>query len=906
MSTAMICNGEGRREDVRKAPLFGLDYVIVSESQVTLEVFFLGKLPKTIAPANVQISGGRRIRNVRVTGVQPHRQEDPTLDEYMEVTVDHAGDFSDYTLSMVALDEKGNPTTKPMAGFDVRYASAEFNFKVNCPTDLDCKDQSTCVPAVREQPEISYLAKDYASFKQLILDRMGVTVPQWREAHTADIGVMLVELLAYVGDSLSYYQDAVATEAYLGTARQRISVRRHARLVDYLMHEGCNARALLTLWTDEDQLLDPEGIFFTTALDLPGGESAERHVFQAAELLRVKAGTYEVFEPVKKNDRQKIQIYAAQRSMDFYTWGDDECCLPVGATNATLAGAGLHLRVGDVLIFEEVMGPQTGDPADADPAHRQAVRLTKVTETVDHLYGSLEDGGGDVPHPAVTAGEGASQSGVAIVEIEWCAEDALTFSLCVSARMPAPDCTVRAGISVARGNVVLVDHGERTVETICTVGTKSTTERCGCECEAPEVVITAETVTPQLSQTPLTHAQPWTDCGCAQTMLVQDPAQATPCITISSSTDGGSVDWTPVADLLESHAEQRNFVVETDNAGIAHLRFGDGQMGAMPAAGAVLNAVYRIGNGTAGNVGAETISCMVFRAVNEGGGIVVPRNPMAARGGTAPETIETVKQFAPTAFRSRLERAITADDYGVLAADNARRLGERVRLTQSRVDGLSAPLPREAQEEEAGEELPSLTGLCTAPFRRLQGARAKLRWTGSWNEVAVAVDPLGTEEIEQELLDEVLVYLDSYRRIGHDVSVKTPSYVGLDVGLSVCVMPDYLRAHVERALLDVLSNRTLADGSLGIFHPDNVSFGDGVYASRIVGAAQAVEGVQNCTLIRLKRYVVGEAPPRGAVAAGDLPPGGRLALGSFEIARLDDDPSYPEYGRLTLLMGGGR
>ena len=53
----------------------------------------------------------------------------------------------------------------------------------------------------------------------------------------------LVELLAYSADQLSYYQDAVATEAYLGTARRRASVRRHARLVDYAMHDGANARA---------------------------------------------------------------------------------------------------------------------------------------------------------------------------------------------------------------------------------------------------------------------------------------------------------------------------------------------------------------------------------------------------------------------------------------------------------------------------------------------------------------------------------------------------------------------------------------------------------------------------------------------------------------------------------------
>ena len=68
-------------------------------------------------------------------------------------------------------------------------------------------------------------------------------MPDWQERHVPDLGVTLVELLAYVGDYLSYYQDAVGTEAYLGTARQRISVRRHARLVDYQLHEGCNARA---------------------------------------------------------------------------------------------------------------------------------------------------------------------------------------------------------------------------------------------------------------------------------------------------------------------------------------------------------------------------------------------------------------------------------------------------------------------------------------------------------------------------------------------------------------------------------------------------------------------------------------------------------------------------------------
>ena len=91
-------------------------------------------------------------------------------------------------------------------------------------------------------PEIDYLAKDFASFRQLMLDQISLLVPDWQERHPADLGDVLVEILAYAADYLSYYQDGVATEAYLGTARLRRSVRRHARLLDYDLHNGCNAR----------------------------------------------------------------------------------------------------------------------------------------------------------------------------------------------------------------------------------------------------------------------------------------------------------------------------------------------------------------------------------------------------------------------------------------------------------------------------------------------------------------------------------------------------------------------------------------------------------------------------------------------------------------------------------------
>ena len=50
------------------------------------------------------------------------------------------------------------------------------------------------------EPEIDYLAKDYASFRRLMLDRMAVLMPQWQERNPADLGDDVSRTLAYVGD----------------------------------------------------------------------------------------------------------------------------------------------------------------------------------------------------------------------------------------------------------------------------------------------------------------------------------------------------------------------------------------------------------------------------------------------------------------------------------------------------------------------------------------------------------------------------------------------------------------------------------------------------------------------------------------------------------------------------------
>jgi len=889
---AESCGLDQRREAVRQSPLLGVDYVEVSPLQTSLEVFFLGRAPKTLNPANIVITGGAA---VSITSLRVKRERDLTLDDWMEITLDHPGDASIYTLSLVQTDDSGAQTDMPLAGCDPIYASARFSFKAACPTDADCAASHVCPPPARTAPPIDYLAKDYASFRQLILDRLAQTLPEWTETHIPDVGVMLVDLLAYVGDQLSYYQDAVATEAYLGTARRRISVRRHARLVDYRMHEGCNARAWVVITAQAAEcVLDPTSVFFGAAF--PGGPPPG--ILQPADFAKAPAGSVTVFEPLVTDPAQPLTMRGAHNEIRFYTWGDCACCLPTGATCATLADYAeddetrarvLTLSPGDILILEEVLGPRTGAAADADPSHRKAVRLTEVTPDADPLYD-------------------AEQGGRPVLRIAWCAEDALTFPLCLSAVMPAPDCDCREGISVARGNVVLVDQGATLPpESLGTVPIDTSAASCPTDCSPATVTLTPGWFRPTLGHAPLTFAQPLPGCICAAPVVLQDPREALPEVTLTSVIEGPggpvATTWASAYDLLDSGPDDARFVVEMDDGGVAHLRFGNGDEGRQPDAGARFTASYRIGNGPSGNVGPETICYVIFRETTEGTGALTPRNPLAATGGTVPEAVADVRMVAPYAFRDVPERAITTDDYATLARDNARRLAARPKLSQPAPSPPPA-LPRQAQEEEPPEPAPLPPDLCLIPFIPLQNARGTLCWNGSWYEARVALDPDGTESADPELLAEVAAYLAPYGRIGYDLAITGASYAALDLGLSICVKPLYLRAQVEALLRQRLGTGVLPDGAPALFNPDSLTFGQAVYLSPIIAAAQTIPGVMEVQVTRLDVLVPGRPPP--TTRPDSVPASGMLALAPSMIARLDQDPNHPENGRLTLLLRGGR
>ncbi len=139
-------------------------------------------------------------------------------------------------------------------------------------------------------------------------------------------------------------------------------------------------------------------------------------------------------------------------------------------------------------------------------------------------------------------------------------------------------------------------------------------------------------------------------------------------------------------------------------------------------------------------------------------------------------------------------------------------------------------------------------------------------------------------------------YLERYRLAGHDLEIDTPHYVPLDIALLVCLKAGYTRSAVKQALLEAFGNADLPGGQRGFFHPDNITFGQTIYLSQLVAAAMAVTGVDWVDTQRFQRW--------GASAHGELTDG-FIQLGRLEIARLDNDPSLPENGKIEFIMEGG-
>ena len=516
---------------------------------------------------------------------------------------------------------------------------------------------------------------------------------------------------------------------------------------------------------------------------------------------------------------EEARLDSRLNRIPLHTWGNLECHLPRGATSADLTGRFDELLApGDALLLEEERGP-TGDLEDADPTHRQVVRIIDVERLFDPLL--AKD----------------------VTRVRWHDVDALAFSLPVAMREGDVHLTE---VSVARGNLVLADHGTR-VQEIHPRRPTGERER-------------AYRFLLGLGPLGFSRPRPRPEESVSAVMGPSGERREPRVVLTVTTDDVGPVDWSPRRHLLDSEPFDAHFTVETDNVGRGWLRFGNGVFGmALPEDAEVISS-YTVGLGPSGNIGQEALLHVVrpFGAIASWPDVGTVRNPVPAWGGSEPETLEHVRRVAPPTFHATTFRAVTEDDY-------------------ARIAELHPGVSR---------------------------AVAQFRWTGSWHTVFLTIDPRGSAGITAELERSVKNWVGGFAQIGYDLEIDPPVFVPLEIELEICVRADYFRADVEQAALRVLSSQALPDGT-GFFHPDQFTFGQPLYLSRLYAAAEAVPGVDSVTIERVTRRYVADPEPHRPATRKHLATG-RVDVGRLEVIRVDSDLNFPENGSVRLEMRGGK
>lgn len=127
------------------------------------------------------------------------------------------------------------------------FSEAGFDFFVDCPAG-DCHETpASAAPSPGPQPAIDLATKDFAGFLTLLDNWARASDPNWLAPGPAATETMLMELLAHHAEMLSLHQDRVVQEAFIDTARERLSLRRHAGLVGLALDEGASARAVVAV-----------------------------------------------------------------------------------------------------------------------------------------------------------------------------------------------------------------------------------------------------------------------------------------------------------------------------------------------------------------------------------------------------------------------------------------------------------------------------------------------------------------------------------------------------------------------------------------------------------------------------------------------------------------------------------
>jgi hypothetical protein len=579
--------------DPTSPPLYGILELHFFNDQHLDELVAAASTPAMLW-ALVPITGGDRMLAGPLSGQVQATSLIHSAPQVLQVQIAPVGDYSRYTLTL------------QLAGFDPIFSQFHFRFRPGC-FDSNCTPRTT-YSAAAEQPAIDYLAKDYDSFRHTLIAAMMQRMPAWKPTSEAALEVVLLDLLSAAADEMSNYQDRVMQEAYWSTAQKRISLRRHARLMDYFIHEGNQSSTVL-------------------AMNFPGAAS-----YTLPAMRRAWTGSNPKLASTAWFVTRTAQLVSGLfSSVPLYTWSDAIPGLRAGATGADLGFASFAdateavtlINSGGIgrLLIEEWLNPATGLTADRDPQKRQVVHLSGATLLTDPLTGSP------------------------VVRVTWQPQDALVANYCFVEFIDG----VRVDkVSLFHGNLVDVVQGLPQAFNYLPPAAPTTPGSYHFELNAAGA-----------AQCRLPPAFPvlWTNTTPGGLI----PSVSTVQVVVTDAS--GSSVWLERPDLIHSDGvTDRHFVVETDELLRSLVRFGDGTNGVALPDDAIVSVSWLSGLGADGNIGQDSLVNFDATGMPDVA-LGTFWNPFDVTDGRAAETPSVIRRRVPEAFLYNQARAITLADY---------------------------------------------------------------------------------------------------------------------------------------------------------------------------------------------------------------------------------------------------
>ena len=847
----------------------GIDFVQIVDAcdQTALRVFFLTD-PRTLLapfedvgdPTAVDPLLRARIRIYNPRGQAPDIPAAPVpaavdgiawLDDedtgrrVLELRVAEPGTFADYRLR---IDD---------ARIDRGFNDVRFSFKVGCESRLDCAvPPRECAPEELVDFPVDYLARDFVSLRNALLDFAAQRYPSWQLPREADVGTMMLEIFAALGDELAYVQERIHRESGFETATERRTLRRKARLVDHEIHDGRMASTVLEL-TVLPGVIAVEGgspVWVRTAGETP-------IAFEIGEGMRDRGVDFPVSD-----------LWNAGNFTPYWL-DDDEACLAPFATEMFVRNDPANADNPGGIVFDAVGAALWENRrillrlVPEDPSQNERLFVVRVVGV------DIEDDNGAPLRDELF--------GIDLARIRWAAEH-------------APDIPLPLARVQVSGNLVPATAGaSRTVvyrlgplePGDAEAGVLQAVEREGPLYSNHDASLLRRVdpcvrgiATPPMRPTIWLLSLPGTETdGLAFADREHDLRRTEPetdVYEVAAPAAPPGEQWQFRRTLLIDGADDRSYTLEDGTwrrivaypiPGGEHVhrdyalstgytvRFGDGEFGRLPADGDLFRIDYRVGAGARANVPAGSIGALAVPgepASPLAMQVSAVRNPFAVSDGVDPESLDEIKQVAPHAYAAQTFFAVRPEDYA-----------------------------RQAE---------------TLEF--VQRAGASFRWTGSWLSAIATADPIGAHLLSLDQRRRLERLLDCRRQAGRDVIVADPRFVALDLRITLCVARSSFPAHVEIAVREALFGRGGLRPTRGFFHPDNFTFGTPLRRSALEAVLQRVTGVDAVIGIEVRRLGETELEDFEAMV---------LEVADDEVIRVESDPTKPERGMVELVLEGG-